>query len=113
MRLKPAETPSITYKPTWPTRRPAEDQIETITGAHIAEINQRDGAGKVLESLLTLDRESGLDIEAILKLLLDPANQGKLGRIRRGIAFAIRIKGALDQAGPRGNPTLRLIEENS
>ena len=50
----------------------------------------------------------------ILGLLLDPANVEKLDRVRRGIAFAIRLKGALDQVGLRGNQTpLRVVDDGS
>jgi hypothetical protein len=111
MRLPAA--PITSYKPDWPARRPTEDRVETMTAAHLDEIVQRGSAARILESLLTLDRESRHGVVAIATLLLDPANREKLDRVRRGISFAIRVKGALDQAGLRGNPTLRLIEENS
>jgi hypothetical protein len=111
MRLPAA--PITSYGPDWPARRPTEDRVETMTAAHLDEITQRGSAARILESLLMLDRESRHGVEAIIGLLLDPANIEKLDRVRRGIGFAIRVKGALDQAGLRGNPTLRLIEENS
>ena len=109
-----------------PARRPA-DHVETVTLADAArlvagvgslqlDLSQHAGrrsAKIVLEALLVLERESAQcrDIKVVMELVLSEFNKDKLDRIRGGIAFAIRIKGALDQAGTRGNPHLRLIEE--
>lgn len=90
--------------------RPAADRIEEITDNRLFEHMRLHNVREVLEALLRLERAgANCDLGETLKLLLDPENVEKLDRVRKGIAFAIRLKGALDQAGLAGNRTLRLI----
>ena len=94
--------------------RPADRIERHLPEINFAELARRARAKNILESLLTIWRESQAhpDIEEIVDLLLAPANADKLDGVRRAISFVITIKGALDQRGLRGNPTLRLIESD-
>jgi len=53
-------------------------------------------AKRILEALLIFQRDGAQcrDLSVVVNLLLDPA--GKLDLVRRGIAVAVRLKGALD-----------------
>jgi Protein of unknown function (DUF3102) len=113
-----------------PPLRPA-DRIETVTlrdcavvvggvGAlkqlDLSEHIGRHSARIILEALLVVEREGAKchELTPIVELALSSFNRDKLERIQRAIAFAIRLKGALDQAaGHRGNPTLQLINNRS
>jgi hypothetical protein len=93
--------------------RPPVDPVRTFTGRELNGVMKRSVAGRVIDSLLRLAgsaEDRWRDLDLVLELLLDEANVGKVDAVRRGISFAIRIKGALDQVGVRGNPLLKLIE---
>ena len=94
--------------------RPADRIERHLPEVNFAEFAQRARAQNILQSLLVIWRESQghPDIERVIDLLLAPANADKLDGVRRAISFVITIKGALDQRGLRGNPTLRLIESD-
>ena len=76
----------------------------------LADILRRSRAGSAVKDLLEFEanaRECG--VEAVIEILLAPDNTDKLECVRRGLAEAIRLKGALDQAGLPGNPILKLV----
>ncbi len=107
---------SVEAKPPQPTTFKSVSYVppagRAITTGELADIATRQAAADVIESLLRLGRAADrCDLGAMVEVLLNDAD--KLDRVRRGISFAIRIKGALDQAGVRGNPHLKLIESGT
>jgi hypothetical protein len=67
-------------------------------------------AGRAVEGLLQFEKsatQSGMD--PIVEILRRRGDAQKLARVRRGIALAFRLNGALDEAGNRGNPLLRQV----
>jgi hypothetical protein len=93
--------------------RPPIDCVSPLTARELGDMRKRQVAAQVSDSLLRLAgnaEDRWCDLDAVLEVLLDERNVGKLDKVGRGISFAIRIKGALDQAGARGNPLLKLID---
>jgi hypothetical protein len=94
-----------------PPQRPAAERVDPLTGASLADISRRHRAADAVQALVDLARRiEDCELEAVVQLLIEPINIEKLKLVRRGIELAIRIKGALDGAGLRGNPILRVIE---
>jgi hypothetical protein len=85
------------YTPT-PSRPAAAADHSAFTVITLSELAPVHAAKRIVEALLILDRDGAQcrDLSVVVNLVLDSANADKLDRVRRGIAFAIRLKGALD-----------------
>jgi hypothetical protein len=81
-----------------PLRPAAAADHSAFTVITLSELAPVHAAKRVVEALLILDRDGAQcrDLSVVVNLVLDSANADKLDRVRRGIAFAIRLKGALD-----------------
>jgi hypothetical protein len=109
----PATAHPFRYAPAPPLPPDAADH-SALTITNLAELAPVHSANRIVEALVILQREGAQcrDLSVVANQLLDPANVEKLERVRYGISFAIRLKGALDQAGLRGNPTLQLVNRS-
>jgi hypothetical protein len=85
------------YAPAPPLPPDAADH-SALTVITLSELAPVHAAKLIVEALLILDRDGAQcrDLSVVVNLLLGPANADKLDRVRRGIAFAVRLKGALD-----------------
>jgi hypothetical protein len=91
-------------------RIPPREPVNTLTENALADIFRRGEAGRAIEALVRFaDAAARCGVEAVLELLLDPDNARKVEPVRRGLAEAVRLKGALDQAGLAGNRKLKFI----
>jgi hypothetical protein len=97
-------------------RRPAKDRVRSETRQAFEERHteslKRLGAADALEALLRFERNAdGCGVELIAKVLLEQRGSQKLERVRRAIGLVFRLNSALDEAGGRGNPMLRSMDE--
>src|SRR5437588_2950764 len=91
----PATAHPFRYAPP-PSRPAAAAHHSAFTVINLAEPAPVHSAKRILEALLIFQRDGAQcrDLSVVVNLLLDPA--GKLDLVRRGIAVAVRLKGALD-----------------
>ena len=89
----PATAHPFRYAPA-PSRPAAAAHHSAFTVINLAELAPVHSAKRILEALLIFQRDGAQcrDLSVVVNLLLDPA--GKLDLVRRGIAFAVRLKGA-------------------
>jgi hypothetical protein len=101
--------PGTTLVPQWSNGR-----VEHAHAADLYEAGRRSRARNAVQGLLQFEAnvlECG--VEAVVEHLLTPENVDKIESVRRGMAEAVRLKGALDVAGTRGNPVLKLIHDET
>jgi hypothetical protein len=99
---------SVSDLPELRITRPPADRVVTLTDGALADLHRRHDAALVLQALVDLARQRNANVETIIELLLDPRNEPKLDQVRRGLNFAIAVRGALDRHG-LGGTGLRVI----
>jgi hypothetical protein len=102
--------PGTTLLRHWGRMRPTE-QVRSITEKEITGFLRRGRARDAVQALIDLSRTADrFDLDAVLEMLREDPR--KLELVRRGLGLALQIKGGLDRAGLRGNPKLRLIDND-
>jgi len=77
---------------------PRSDRVSTITADFVEHMDVQHAAAHILEALLRIARETQrCDVEDVVEMLLDQKNASHLPDVRLALAFALKVKEALDE----------------
>jgi hypothetical protein len=78
------------------------------------EALRRMAAAQAAEALLRFERSmERCGVETIVQVLREQRGSQKLERVRRALGLVFRLNSALEEAGIRGNPMLRSVDEKA